>query len=141
MNMTLLDRESFQSLALSRLEDAEVLVANQRFAAAFYLVGYVVECGLKACIARKTREHEFPNRSRVIKSYSHDLTQLREVAQVPFKEEFASDRRLEENWSLVGNNWSEQKRYEMAAKTEAEDLLRAVNDPDHGVLQWLQKYW
>ena len=139
--MDVLDRESFQALALTRLEDAKVLIANHRFAAAFYLAGYAVECGLKACIAIQTREHEFPDRNRVNRSYSHRLGQLLEVAQVPTTEEFASDRKLEENWSLVGSKWSEEKRYQTVTTAEAEDLLRAVNDPDHGVLQWLQKYW
>ena len=139
--MALLDRESFQSLALMRLEDAQVLAANQRHTAAFYLAGYVVECGLKACIAKQTREYEFPDKNRVNRSYSHRLDQLLEVAQIPMKEDFAANRELEENWSLVSSKWSEEKRYETVTKAEAEDLLHAVNDLNHEVLQWLQRYW
>jgi len=46
------DREQLQQLAELRLEDAEALIASGRWAAAYYLLGYSVECGLKACVAR-----------------------------------------------------------------------------------------
>lgn len=29
---------------------------------AYYLAGYAVECALKSCIARRTQEHDFPDK-------------------------------------------------------------------------------
>src|SRR5919106_3680906 len=38
---------------------------------AYYLAGYAVECGLKACIAKQVRRHEFPDRTTVNQSHTH----------------------------------------------------------------------
>ncbi len=43
-----MDREQLEQLAELRLEDAEALIASGRWAAAYYLLGYAVECALKA---------------------------------------------------------------------------------------------
>jgi hypothetical protein len=40
-------RRDFQRLAEERLADAVALLEKERFAAAFYIGGYAVECGLK----------------------------------------------------------------------------------------------
>ena len=139
--MAVLTRKSFQELALTRLDDADVLLRAKRFAAAFYLAGYVVECALKAIIARQTRRHEFPDKNRVNKSYTHKLIKLLEVAEVKAHRDFGKDSGLDSNWALVCNKWSEESRYDKVSPTEARDLLSAVSDPNHGVLQWLQRYW
>jgi HEPN domain-containing protein len=55
-----MNRTDLQILAEDRLKDAEVLLASGRFGAAYYLAGYAVECGLKACIAKLTRAEDFP---------------------------------------------------------------------------------
>lgn len=117
-----------------------MLLANGRYAAAFYLAGYVVECGLKACVARQTRQHEFPDKDRVTQSYTHNLEQLRRVSRLPLDEAFRADEILERNWSVV-RKWKESTRYRLATKEEAEDLMKAIDDPKHGVLPWLQERW
>ncbi len=139
--MASLDRQILKDLALARREDATVLIQNQRFAAAYYLSGYVVECALKACIARQTREHEFPDKNRVNSNWTHKLPQLLGLTQIPDQRDFGGDPVLEKHWSLVSNRWSEDCRYEDKSEKEAKDLLHAVTDSDHGVLQWLQRHW
>jgi HEPN domain-containing protein len=57
------NRAEFQRLAETRIADARALFEAGRNDAAFYLAGYAVECALKACIAKKTREHDFPAKS------------------------------------------------------------------------------
>ena len=47
-----MNRTDLQNLANERLEDANALLASGRFGAAYYIVGYAAECGLKACIAK-----------------------------------------------------------------------------------------
>ena len=55
-----MNRLEFQDLAVERLGDAEALLSAGRYAGAYYLAGYAVECALKACIARKTKQDDFP---------------------------------------------------------------------------------
>ncbi len=45
-----MDRADFQRLALDHIADAKALLAARRWGGAYYLAGYAVECGLKACI-------------------------------------------------------------------------------------------
>lgn len=42
-------RTELQRLAIERLADARALLTTKRWSGAFYLAGYAVECGLKAC--------------------------------------------------------------------------------------------
>jgi len=58
-------------LTAARLEDARILLHQNRAQAAYYLAGYAVECALKACIARKTALHEFPDMHHARKSCNH----------------------------------------------------------------------
>jgi HEPN domain-containing protein len=53
-----MNRTDLQNLAEERLGDAEVLLASNRYSGAYYIVGYAVECGLKACIAKLTRAED-----------------------------------------------------------------------------------
>ncbi|MGF2075360.1 hypothetical protein, partial [Enterococcus casseliflavus] len=79
---------------------------------AYYLAGYAIECALKAAISRLTREHDFPDRKRVLDSYSHNLVDL--LAVTDFEAEFRSQLllspNLKTNWDMV-RIWSEQSRY------------------------------
>ncbi len=77
---TQVNRSEFQVLARSRLQDAAVLHQAGRFDGAYYLFGLAVECGLKACISRKTRRYDFPDRDLALKSHQHELSRLVEAA-------------------------------------------------------------
>ncbi len=138
-----MNRLTFQQLAENRLLDAKALFEAGRFDAAYYQAGYVVECALKACIAKKTREHDFPPKDAG-KYYTHDLKVLFEGADlVGFQQDLKPDTPLRRYWSLV-TTWNEQVRYQprgIEAKKLANDMLLAVTDEEHGVLQCLSKYW
>ena len=110
-----MNRQDFRRLAKLRVRDAEVLIAGRRYAAAYYLCGYAVECALKACIAKRTRRYEFPNRTTVDKSYTHNLNVLVELAELrdSLITQRDSDRVFRFNWQTV-EDWSEQDRYEYA---------------------------
>src|SRR6267154_1899434 len=63
-----------RQLAEDRILDAQVLLAGQRWSGAYYVAGYAVECGLKACIARLTAEHDFPPKVKFVQDcYTHEL--------------------------------------------------------------------
>jgi hypothetical protein len=139
-----MNRRDFQELAEVRLADVRALLAAERFDAAYYLAGYVVECALKACIAKKTREHDFPSKeTRAL--YQHDLESL--VKASGMAESFAEDRKadaeLDQYWELV-KDWKSDRRYELQgerAEIAAKTMLSAIEDEKHGVLQCLSKYW
>jgi len=66
-----MDRTDLQILADARIEDAKVLLNGRRWAAAYYLLGYAVECALKACAAKQFRQHEVPEKTFVNDFYTH----------------------------------------------------------------------
>ncbi|MBK8270472.1 MAG: HEPN domain-containing protein, partial [Planctomycetes bacterium] len=77
--MAKLNRSKLQRLAKTRLDDARALLRIRRFGAAYYFAGYVVELGLKACIARQTRRFDFPERQSPRDDsnlYTHNLANL-----------------------------------------------------------------
>jgi hypothetical protein len=67
---------------------------------------------LKACIAKLTKRHDFPDKGMLQGAYTHDLTQLLKMAKL----ERARDTELERdadfkvNWNVV-KEWGEQSRY------------------------------
>jgi hypothetical protein len=138
-----MNRTDFQQLAEMRLDDAQVLFRSGRFAAGYYLAGYSVECGLKACIAKLTKAEDFPPKPKdVSEVYSHVLGKLlgaaglRDVFEVLFK----IDVQLGANWGLVAK-WSEESRYELHGEGDGMALLDAVADASHGVLPCIKEYW
>jgi HEPN domain-containing protein len=125
-----------------RARKAKALLKSGFNSGAYYLAGYAVECGLKACIARQTRRHDFPERQRVEKSYSHSLVLLLELARL---DAVAEDRAqhdvlFRKNWNLV-KTWSEQGRYRMYSSDEADALVEAAANRTHGIVPWIKRYW
>ena len=138
-----MNRRDVQRLAELRLQEAETLLRALHFSGAYYLGGYAVECALKACIAKKTKRHDFPESPNTVREYySHDLEQLVKVAglKAELDKRKSSDPRFEDSWEIV-IEWSEQSRYEVITRQDARNLLKAISDPDHGVLQWIKSLW
>lgn len=135
-------RQDFRELAVLRLRDAEVLFANGSWAGAYYIAGYSVECAFKACIAKRTERHEFPELRKVRSSYTHDLAELLRVANLAehLAEAMRREPRLASNWAFV-TEWSEEARYEQRSEADAGALIRAIQDRQFGVLAWLRKHW
>ncbi len=138
-----MNRTELQVLADLRLREAEVLLNNGCFEGAYYLVGYAVECGLKACIAKLIREHEFPDKKFVNDSHTHDLERLLTLSgtAIHHAAEERADPSFASNWAVV-KDWSESKRYvSLIAESESRGLFSAVTDAQHGVLPWIKKWW
>ncbi len=138
-----MNRGDLQQLAEIRIEDAKVLLDAGRFAGAYYLSGYAIECALKSCITKQIREFDFPDKKLVSESHSHDLTKLVRLSGVGHLHdaEVQVNPGFENNW-LVVKDWSENSRYDATvAETVARDMYAAVTDPMDGVLTWLKKYW
>jgi HEPN domain-containing protein len=137
-----LNREDFQTIAGIRLKEAKSLLDSGHYDGAYYLAGYAVECSLKACIAKQTKEYDFPDKKTVERSYSHDFEQLLKVAglEKSLRDETKLDTTLEVNWAIV-KDWSEDARYRRNNRKQAEDLYQAIATDGNGVLQWLRKHW
>jgi hypothetical protein len=93
-----MNRTDLQSLAEERLGDAQALFANDRFGAAYYVVGYAVECGLKACIAKLTKAEDFYDKTLAKNIFKHDLEELANHARFDVKRLSAADPDFAANW-------------------------------------------
>jgi hypothetical protein len=109
---------------------------------AYYLAGYCIECALKACIAKATVRHEFPDKKRVDLSYTHSLRVLLGVADLEkeLAEESKRDAAFRDNWDIV-QLWSEHSRYSANPAEAARRLIEAVRDRNHGILRWIRLHW
>ena len=77
-----MNRSEFQQLAEVRVREAEALLAAGLWDGAYYLAGYAVECGLKACIAKLTRAEEFPDKDWAVKCFTHKIDDLVKLAEL-----------------------------------------------------------
>ena len=135
-------RKDFQKLAGIRLKEAATLLAHRHFEGCYYLSGYVVEFALKACIAKKTNRHDFPDMVLVRRVFTHDLAELLKLAGLSHALAEAVDRNpvFRSYWYTVGD-WREHSRYETPGEDAAKEIFRAVADQKYGVLRWLKHYW
>ncbi len=138
-----MNRTDFQQLSRIRVAEATVLLDNGHFLGAYYLLGYAVECALKACIAKQLRRYDFPDRQRVNDSYTHDLDKLLRVSgmRAELDVDRQTDADLERNWFIV-KDWSENTRYATAVLEDTvRDFYQAVTARRGGILPWLRKRW
>jgi HEPN domain-containing protein len=132
------NRADLQKLTDLRIDEAEVLLKAKKYAGAYYLAGYAVECAFKACIAKNTRKHDYPDKDLANKCYTHDLERLVELAGLDAL--LRADAALMINWAIV-RDWNEQTRYDRISRAEAKELYDAITGPAHGILQWIKSHW
>ena len=134
-------RKDLQKLTSIRLREAELPLSANAQDGAYYLAGYAVECGLKACIAKSTGRHDFPNLKRAQDSYKHKAKDLYVVAGLKSAlEEAMRQSEFALRWETV-IQWSEESRYSSHSLQEASDLIEAIENRKHGILQWLRKHY
>jgi HEPN domain len=98
-----MNRGDLQSITRIRLREAKLLLDSGEYSGAYYLCGYVVECALKACIAKQTRRYDFPNKKQVNDSHTHRPLELVKVAGLvaALNTEKTSNPAFEINWQVV----------------------------------------
>ena len=130
-------RLEFEQLLELRLREAKLLLDNGYWDGSYYLSGYVVEFALKVrIISRLVGSNSYPDKSSVDKYFKHDLTKLRELADL--EAEMDSDPAMGPHWSLV-KDWNEQSRYGLGkAEKDARDLYNAI---EKEVLPWIKSRW
>jgi HEPN domain-containing protein len=138
-----MNRSELRALTRDRLADARALLRAGRYSGTYYLVGYAVECALKACIARHIRRHDFPSRKLANDSYTHDLVKLVSTADLKDRLDAARahDEAFKLNWSIV-RDWSEEERYNSdIPRAKAQGLYIAITERRTGVMTWIRNYW
>ena len=73
-----MNKTGLEQLADLRLAEAVALLGLMPPMpdAAYYLAGYAVECALKACIAKLTDRHDFPDKNFAAKCFTHKAKEL-----------------------------------------------------------------
>jgi HEPN domain-containing protein len=108
-----MNRSDFQQLTELRVREAEVLLKEGYFDGAYYLLGYSVECALKACIAKQTKEYDFPpDRKAVEAIYKHNPNDLLKASTLEREQEEArrASSAFDANWKIrkIMQGWTEQ---------------------------------
>jgi hypothetical protein len=138
------NRADWQHLAEVRIAEAEALLAlvPPRPDGAYYLAGYAVECGLKACIARAYNQYDWPEKQFVSDCHTHNLLNLVRLAGLEAAKNAAraANPALAVNWSIV-KDWNEQSRYQTHALIKAQRMIEAVSHAADGVLPWIKGHW
>ena len=137
-----MNRADLQHLAEERAREAGTLLNAGHWSGTYYLIGYAVECALKACIAKLTNQDDFPDKDRTLKSYSHDIEALVHIAGLKDLRhtDVNSNPVRRDNWKTV-KDWNEQARYKRWTEAEARELFTAITDPTNGVLSWIMVHW
>jgi hypothetical protein len=138
-----MNRRAFQQIAEIRRTEALALLTAGHHAGAYYLVGYAVECALKACVAKQVRRYDFPDRDLAREVFTHDLEKLMKLSGLApeLERDKAINKSLELNWAVV-KDWSESARYEIGiTETQARDLYSACTARTNGVLNWIRRRW
>ncbi len=130
-------RSDFERLMDLRMKEAKLLLDQNDWDGAYYLVGYAVEFALKIrIISQLMKSDSFPEKKLAENFYKHELTLLRRLAGL--EDEMDSDAGVSPQWDIV-KDWSEQTRYEVGkTEKEAKDLYEAI---EKGVLPWIKARW
>lgn len=137
----MLKRKDLQKLALQRLKDAELLYRARSYNAAAEMCGFALEFALKACVCRRLRINEYPEKELegAFKKHRYEdlllLAGLRDLVAAPGKQL--------PSWSAA-TSWKPERRYQPVGSTtkrDAEDMLKALRDPTQGVVPWLKRHW
>lgn len=138
-------KAEWQRIAEERVRDAAVLLSARRWSAAYYLAGYAVECGLKACVViyvKKNAEVIFREKKYSERCWTHDIEELVKLAGLRAERDAdaSANPAFLKSWQIV-KDWSEITRYERRTKLEAEKLYQAVTHTTDGVLPWIKNHW
>jgi HEPN domain-containing protein len=138
--MAAVSRDDLQRLAISKLDDAKLLLRRGRHPGAYYLAGYAVEFELKAAIASQIERHVLPDPRFMRDVYQHDLVRLVSLAklQVELTTARKANARFDANWIIV-KDWSVESRYELIDRARSLAMVKAVGESQAGVFQWVQR--
>lgn len=122
-----------------------MLLDGNRWSAAYYVSGYAVECGLKACVLKRVADEPqiiYADKKFSEKCWTHSIEDL--VLLANLAETRDSDAKLNEelkgNWLIV-KDWKETARYTMNSEQQARKLYNAITHRPNGVMIWIRDRW
>ncbi len=124
------------------MREARVLNRNGLYDGAYHLAGLAVECALKACIARKVRRHDFPDKEFANQVHTHDFKKLVQAAdlQATLDNDLKANASLNKNWAVV-KDWAIESRYNIIGKLKSRDFYKALTARRDGVMKWIRQRW
>lgn len=139
-----MNRTELKFLAKERILEAEILLKRKKWSGAYYLAGYAVECGLKACVLVHIHKTGiiFEDKKFATNCWTHNLEELVKLSGLDREQGLAvsSNPALRNNWLIV-YDWNEIARCKRWTESQARDLLEAVSNPTNGVFAWIKAYW
>ena len=110
----------------------------------YYLSGYAVECGLKACVLAHIEATGaiFVDKKYAEKCWTHNLESLLNRANLDtvMAAESSANIALDQNWKCA-RDWDESSRYRQFTQNQAQTMYDAIADQVNGVLPWIRKRW
>jgi hypothetical protein len=142
------NRAEWQTLSRERVLDAEALLREKRWAFAYYVSGYAVECALKSCLLARMIETGLVFQPKFVaaKCLTHvfeeliDFAGMRELLNEKLTESAVTNLAFVENWDKACL-WTSEARYLPKSDAEAMALRDAIIDQTDGILPWITKYW
>ncbi len=137
-----MNRDDLKELSVIRLEEVEFLLQNGKYDGAYYLCGYIIEYAIKACIAKRINQYDFPDKVTTQNAYSHSFTGLINAAKLEpqLRIELRSNSIFASMWNVV-IDWKPDSRYEKNSEIKANELYQSITDKTNGVLRWIQLHW
>lgn len=143
-----MNQAELQKMATERILDAEALLKAGRWAYAYYVAGYAVECALKSCVLAQMiyTGGVFQRKKFAEECFTHDFGELLDLAGLrnALNAQLAASAGA---GAAFGVYWGraaqckETRRYEDRTQAEAERLYEAITHNPDGVLRWVQNYW
>jgi HEPN domain-containing protein len=137
-----MNRKVFQELARIRIQEASTLLRAGHYPGAYYLIGYAVECALKACISKQVKRYDFPDKKFIADAHTHKLESLIGLSglSLDLRRDRDAEPNLDANW-LVVKDWKESFRYDIGiTRQQAHDLFFACTGRN-GILSWIKRRW
>ena len=143
-----MNRAELRLLSNERVLDAEALLRGKRWAFAYYVAGYAVECALKSCLLARMIDTGlvFQPKFKADTCLTHDFKVLvdhagmRDLLNEKLQESAAGSQAFVENWKRVCR-WTSDDRYDPKTEDGAVALRDAIIDQPDGILPWIMKYW
>lgn len=139
-----MNRTEARQFADAWVLDAKALLDAERWHAAYYLVGYAVECGLKSCVLTYVDNTGiiFQDKKYAEKCFTHDVEALVKAANLEVTRglDIQANPALGVNWQIV-KDWDVDIRYQEKGEFDARRLYEAVTHNVNGVLPWIKARW
>ena len=136
-----------KEIAKSRLRASKILLDHKDFDGAVYIMGYALECCLKAIICKRLNLAQYPDKSgsrdkdNIFKTHKFDILLTLCGLENDFSLSSAPPRRSG-NWSEV-TKWNTELRYEPIGsrnEAEAKRMYEALVESPDGIITWITKH-